>query len=190
MNDLTFSVTREVAMMPLRVTEIRRRLLKGKRAVRYNLRVANNANYLVSDIVVHNSPETQPGGRALKFYASVRLDVRKLESIKASGDEVIGSRVRVRVTKNKVAPPFREAEFDIMYLEGGISKSGEVLDLATELGIIEKRGAFYRYNDGLLGQGRENAKAFLLENRSLRDEIENRVREQYGLPASSVAPGG
>ncbi len=132
--------------------------------------------------VMYGSPETQPGGRALKFYATVRLDVRKLESIKASGDEVIGSRVRVRVTKNKVAPPFREAEFDIMYLEGGISKTGEVLDLATDLGIIEKRGAFYRYNDGLLGQGRENSKGFLLENLALRDEIENKVRERYGLP--------
>ncbi len=189
LGDLKFSVTREEAMLPVRVTEIRRRLIRGKRAVRYNLRVANNANYLVSDIIVHNSPETQPGGRALKFYASVRLDVRKLESIKASGDEVIGSRVRVRVTKNKVAPPFREAEFDIMYLEGGISKSGEVLDLATELGIIEKRGAFYRYNDGLLGQGRENAKAYLMENIAIRDEIENRVREQYGLPTIGGAAG-
>ncbi|MBL8134487.1 MAG: hypothetical protein JNL42_21685 [Anaerolineae bacterium] len=180
--DLDFSFTHEVGAMPLRVTEIRRRLLKGKQAVRYNLQVADNANFLVSDVVVHNSPETQPGGRALKFYASVRLDVRKLESIKGSADEVLGSRVRVRVTKNKIAPPFREAEFDIMFLEGGISKSGEVLDLATDLGIIEKRGAFYRYNDGLLGQGRENAKGYLLENRGIRDEIENKVRAHYGLP--------
>lgn len=132
--------------------------------------------------VMYGSPETQPGGRALKFYSSVRLDVRKLESIKAGGGEVVGNRTRVRVTKNKVAPPFREAEFDIMFLEGGISKSGEVLDLATELAIVEKRGAFYRYNDGLLGQGRENAKMFLAENLPVRDEIENAVREKYGLP--------
>ncbi|MBK8024557.1 MAG: recombinase RecA [Chloroflexi bacterium] len=139
--------------------------------------------------VMYGSPETQPGGRALKFYASVRLDVRKLESIKGGADEVLGSRVRVRVTKNKIAPPFREAEFDIMFLEGGISKSGEVLDLGTDLGIIEKRGAFYRYNDGLLGQGRENAKAYLLENRGLRDEIENKVRQHFGLPVAAAVDG-
>ena len=133
--------------------------------------------------VMYGSPETQPGGRALKFYATIRLDVRKLESIKGSGGEVLGSRTRVRVTKNKVAPPFREAEFDIMFIEGGISKTGEVLDLATDLGIIEKRGAFYRYNDGLLGQGRENSKVYLLENLAIRDEIENKVRVHFGLAA-------
>ena len=132
--------------------------------------------------VMYGSPETTSGGRALKFYASIRLDVRKLESIKASGGEVIGSRTRVRVTKNKVAPPFREAEFDIVFAEGGISKMGEILDLATELGIIEKRGAFFRYNDGLLGQGRENAKQFLHENQAVRDEIEDAVRAHYNLP--------
>ena len=135
--------------------------------------------------VLYGSPETTSGGRALKFYASVRLDVRRTESIKAGGGEVVGSRTRVRVTKNKVAPPFREAEFDIMFLEGGISKSGEILDLATELGIIEKRGAFYRYNDGLLGQGREASKNFLVENSALAEEIEGQVRQHYGLP---VAP--
>ena len=133
--------------------------------------------------VMYGSPETTSGGRALKFYASVRLDVRRQESIKASGGEVVGNRTRVRVTKNKVAPPFREAEFDIMFLEGGISKSGEILDLATELGIIEKRGAFYRYNDGLLGQGREAAKTFLSENTALAEEIESQVRQHYGLAA-------
>ncbi|NUQ04827.1 MAG: hypothetical protein HUU31_13165 [Anaerolineae bacterium] len=181
-SDVSLLPAESFAAMPLQVIEIRRTLFRGEEAVRYNLQVADNANFLVSDVVVHNSPETQPGGRALKFYASVRLDVRKLESIKGSSDEVLGSRVRVRVTKNKIAPPFREAEFDIMFLEGGISKSGEVLDLATDLGIIEKRGAFYRYNDGLLGQGRENAKGYLLENRGIRDEIENKVRAHYGLP--------
>ncbi len=133
-------------------------------------------------LVVHNSPETTSGGKALKFYASVRLDIRRMESIKASGGEVVGNRVRIRVTKNKVAPPFREAEFDIMFLEGGISKNGEVLDLGADLGIVEKRGAFYRYKDGLLGQGRENAKAYLNENRAIRDEIEDAIRTQYGMP--------
>ncbi|MFN8528266.1 MAG: recombinase RecA [Anaerolineae bacterium] len=133
--------------------------------------------------VMYGSPETTPGGRALKFYASVRLDIRKLEQIKAGGGEVVGSRTRIRVTKNKVAPPFREAEFDIMFLEGGISKSGEVLDLAADLGIVEKRGAFFRYKDQLIGQGRENAKQFLLENLPMRDEIEDQIRVHYGLPA-------
>lgn len=140
--------------------------------------------------VMYGSPETQPGGRALKFYASVRLDVRKLESIKAGGGEVVGNRTRVRVTKNKVAAPFREAEFDIMFLEGGVSKSGEVLDLGTDMGIIEKRGAFYRYNDGLLGQGRENAKQFLGENLPVRDEIENAIREKFGLPSAAPEAKG
>ena len=132
--------------------------------------------------VMYGSPETTSGGRALKFYASIRMESRKLESLKNSAGEVMGNRTRVRVTKNKVAPPFREAEFDIMFMEGGISKSGEILDLATELGIIEKRGAFYRYNDGLLGQGRDNAKAFLSENMPIRDEIEDAVRAHYGMP--------
>ena len=133
--------------------------------------------------VMYGSPETTSGGKALKFYASVRLDIRRMESIKAGGGEVVGNRVRIRVTKNKVAPPFREAEFDIMFLEGGISKNGEVVDLAAELGIIEKRGAFYRYKDGLLGQGRENAKAYLGENLSMRDEIEDQIRAQFGMPS-------
>ena len=139
--------------------------------------------------VMYGSPETTPGGRALKFYASVRLDIRKLESIKAGGGEVVGNRTRVRVTKNKVAPPFREAEFDIMFLEGGISKSGEVLDIAADLGIVEKRGAFFRYKDGLIGQGRENAKAFLSENLPMRNEIEDQIRVNYGLSALGGGKG-
>ncbi len=162
---------------------------RTKSMQRFDLEVEGNHTYVVDGVVVHNSPETTSGGRALKFYASVRLDIRRLESIKAGGGEVVGNRVRIRVTKNKVAPPFREAEFDIMFLEGGISKSGEVLDLGSELGIVEKRGAFYRYNDGLLGQGRENAKAYLTENKDVRDEIENAIREQYGMPSlSGVKP--
>jgi recombination protein RecA len=130
--------------------------------------------------VLFGSPETTTGGRALKFYASVRLDIRRIQAIKQGG-EVVGNRTRVRVTKNKVAAPFKEAEFDIMYDEG-VSKEGEILDLGTELDIIEKRGAFYRYNDGLLGQGRENAKQFMRENPAVTDEIEDRIREHFGLP--------
>ena len=131
--------------------------------------------------VMYGSPETQPGGRALKFYASVRLDIRRIQGIKQSGS-TIGNRTRVRVTKNKVAPPFRETEFDIMFYERGISKMGEILDLGTGLEIIEKRGAFFRYNDGLIGQGRENARKFLQENPAIQAAIEDAVRAHYGLP--------
>jgi recombination protein RecA len=126
--------------------------------------------------VVFGNPETTTGGMALKFYASVRLDVRRIQSIKL-GSEIIGNRTRVRVVKNKVAPPFRTAEFDIMYNEG-ISKSGDILDLAAELGIIEKRGSYYSYGDLRLGQGRENAKDFLRENPEMAAEIELGVQQQ------------
>ncbi len=126
--------------------------------------------------VMFGNPETTSGGMALKFYASVRLDVRRIQAIK-SGQEIVGSRTRVRVVKNKVAPPFRTAEFDIMYNEG-ISKSGDLLDLATNLEIVTKRGSFYNYGDIRLGQGRENAKDFLKTNADLADEIELAVRQQ------------
>jgi len=157
----------------------------SKKTHRFDIEVEGNHCYVVDGVVVHNSPETTPGGRALKFYATIRLDIRKLEAIKQGSGEVVGNRTRVRVTKNKVAPPFREAEFDIMFLEGGISKSGEVLDLGADLGIIEKRGAFFRYKDGLIGQGRENAKTFLSENLPMRLEIEDQIRLHYGLAALS-----
>jgi recombination protein RecA len=131
--------------------------------------------------VMFGSPETTSGGRALRFYASMRLDIRRIQSIKR-GEETVGNRTKIRVTKNKVAAPFREAEFDIMFFEGGISKSGEIIDLGVELGIIEKRGAFFRYNDGLLGQGRESAKQFLSENPKVASEIENAIRTHHNLP--------
>src|SRR5512136_1371151 len=124
--------------------------------------------------VMFGNPETTPGGLALKFYASVRLDMRRIQSIKM-GAEIIGNRVRVRVVKNKVAAPFRTAEFDIMYNEG-ISKVGDIIDLATSLEVITKRGAFFSYGDIRLGQGRENAKEFLRQNPELSDEIETAVR--------------
>lgn len=130
--------------------------------------------------VMFGNPETTTGGRALKFYASVRLDIRRIQAIKAGG-EVVGNRTRVRVTKNKIAPPFREAEFDIMYNEG-ISKAGDILDIGTELGVIEKRGAFFRYQGEAIGQGRENAKQFLRENPAIAAQIEDIIREEYGLP--------
>ncbi|MCJ8342842.1 MAG: recombinase RecA [Cetobacterium sp.] len=125
--------------------------------------------------VMFGSPETTTGGRALKFYSSVRLDVRKIDTIK-QGDKVFGSRTRVKVVKNKVAPPFTQCEFDIMYGEG-ISKTGEVLDIATDKEIVKKSGAWYSYNDSKLGQGRENVKQFLNDNKDLLEEIEQKVRE-------------
>ncbi len=138
--------------------------------------------------VMFGNPETTSGGRALRFYASVRIDIRRIQAIK-KGDEVIGNRTRVKITKNKVAPPFRQAEFDLMYGEG-FSKAGDVLDLGTELGFIEKRGAFFRYNDGLIGQGRENAKAYLDENPDLLYELEMLVRNSNALPVVAGSGGG
>ena len=126
--------------------------------------------------IMFGNPETTTGGMALKFYASVRLDVRRIQSIKL-GSEIIGNRTRVRVVKNKVAPPFRTAEFDIMYNEG-ISKVGDLIDLATQMDIISKRGSFYSYGDVRLGQGRENSKDFLRQNPDLAEEIELAIREQ------------
>ncbi len=135
--------------------------------------------------VMFGNPETTTGGMALKFYASVRLDVRRIQAIKV-GQETVGSRTRVRVTKNKVAPPFREAEFDIMYNEG-ISKAGDLIDLGTNLEIINKRGAFYAYGDTRLGQGRENAKQFLKETPELAAEIEAAIRQQV-LAGGAAGP--
>ena len=129
--------------------------------------------------VMFGNPETTTGGNALKFYASVRLDIRRIQAIKA-GNDVVGNRTRVKVKKNKVAPPFTECEFDIMYNEG-ISRSGDVLDLATTYNIVDKRGAYFRYNDVLLGQGRENAKVYLSENLAVLAELERRIRGEARL---------
>jgi recombination protein RecA len=129
--------------------------------------------------VMFGNPETTTGGRALKFYASVRVDIRRIASIK-DGDQIIGGRTRVKVVKNKVAPPFREAEFDVMYGEG-ISREGDLLDLAVEKRIVEKSGAWFAYGGERLGQGRENAKQFLRENPDVRRTIEERVRRELGL---------
>ena len=129
--------------------------------------------------VMFGNPETTTGGRALKFYASVRIDILRIATIK-DGDQVVGGRTRVKVVKNKVAPPFREAEFDIMYGEG-ISREGDLLDLAVEKRIVEKSGAWFAYNGDRLGQGRENAKQFLKENPEIRQTIEDRVRRDLGM---------
>jgi recombination protein RecA len=129
--------------------------------------------------VMFGSPETTPGGRALKFYSSVRLDIRRIESIK-DGPEVVGNRVRVKVVKNKTAPPFKQAEFDIMYGQG-ISREGSVLDVGVEMGIIKKSGAWFTYEGEQLGQGRENVKKFLTENVDLMVEISEKIKDASGL---------
>lgn len=129
--------------------------------------------------VMFGSPETTTGGRALKFYSSVRMDVRRIESLKQAG-EVVGNRTRIKVVKNKIAPPFKEAEFDIMFGQG-ISREGDILDLAAGCNVVNKSGAWYAYNNEKIGQGRENAKQFLKENTAIRDEIEAKVRAHYNL---------
>jgi len=134
--------------------------------------------------VMFGNPETTTGGRALKFYASVRLDMRRVESIKV-GQEVVGNRVRVRVVKNKVAPPFKVAEFDIMYDEG-ISKVGNIIDLAVEMELVSKRGSYYSYGDLRLGQGRENTKLYLKENPNLIEELEAGIRAAVGIETSPI----
>src|SRR3954469_9799492 len=136
--------------------------------------------------VMFGSPETTPGGRALKFYSSVRLDIRRIESIK-DGVEVVGNRTRVKVVKNKVAPPFRQAEFDIMYGKG-ISREGSLLDIGVDLGIVNKSGAWYTYDGEQLGQGKENAKTFLAEHPEVMMEVSERIRVESGIGASGPAP--
>ncbi|MFQ7491943.1 MAG: recombinase RecA [Lachnospiraceae bacterium] len=138
--------------------------------------------------VMFGNPETTTGGRALKFYSSVRLDVRRIESLKQSG-EVTGNRTRVKVVKNKIAPPFKEAEFDIMFGEG-ISQEGDILDLAANVNIVVKSGAWYAYEGNKIGQGRENAKQYLKDNPEICKEIENKVREHYGLQGVEKAEEG
>ncbi|MDQ0245761.1 protein RecA [Bacillus fengqiuensis] len=131
-------------------------------------------------------PETTPGGRALKFYSTIRLEVRRAEQLK-QGNDIVGNKTKVKVVKNKVAPPFRVAEVDIMYGEG-VSKEGEILDMGTELDIVQKSGSWYSYNEERLGQGRENAKQFLKENPDVRLEIALQIREHYGLDKDGEAP--
>jgi len=137
--------------------------------------------------IMFGNPEVTPGGRALKFYASIRLDVRRVEPLK-QGTEIVGNRTRVKVLKNKVAPPFREAEFDIMYGKG-ISRVGDILDLAAALDIVNKSGAWYSYGEVRLGQGRENAKDYLTEHPELADELEMKVRTAKGLVKAEEVQG-
>jgi recombination protein RecA len=136
--------------------------------------------------VMFGNPETTPGGRALKFYSSVRLDVRRVDSIK-QGSDVVGNRVRVKVVKNKVAPPFRQVEFDHMYAEG-ISREGGLLDVGLEMGLVEKSGAWFTYGTARLGQGRENAKEFLRQNPDVREELERQIRESVAAFRAETSP--
>jgi recombination protein RecA len=138
--------------------------------------------------VMYGSPETTTGGNALKFYASVRLDIRRIGAIK-DRDEVIGNQTRVKVVKNKVAPPFKQVEFDIMYGEG-ISKAGELVDLGVKAGVVEKSGAWFSFDSQRLGQGRENAKLFLKQNPDAAEKIEQAIRENAGLIAERILENG
>jgi recombination protein RecA len=174
-------VRQELVPMPITNISVKP---KTRSMHRFDIEVEGTHNYFVDGVMVHNSPETTPGGRALKFYSSVRLDIRRIESIK-DGAEVVGSRTRVKVVKNKVAPPFRQAEFDIMYGKG-ISREGSLLDLGVEMSIVKKSGAWFTYEGEQLGQGRENAKAFLQQNPEIMVEISERVRQQAGLSGGVV----
>jgi recombination protein RecA len=149
---------------------------------RFDLEIEGNHTYLVDGVVVHNSPETTTGGRALKFYASIRLDIRRQDAIK-QGTESLGVRTKVKVVKNKLAPPFREAEFDVLYGEG-ISKAGSVLDAGVDHGLIEKSGTWYTYKSERIGQGRENAKKWLQENAATLADLEAKLRDALGLRAA------
>jgi recombination protein RecA len=171
--DATSQITTKA--VPLPITDIY--IKPETRGVnRFDLEVEGNHSYVVDGVVVHNSPETTTGGQALKFYASVRLDIRRIETLK-QGQEAIGSRSRVKVIKNKVAPPFRSAEFDIMN-NNGISREGNIIDVGVEMNIIRKSGAWFYLGEDRLGQGRENVKEFLRENPALTDEIERLIKAQ------------
>ena len=146
---------------------------------RFDIEVEGSHNYFVDGVMVHNSPETTSGGKALKFYASVRLDVRRIETLK-DGTDAVGNRTRVKVVKNKMSPPFKVAEFDILY-GIGISREGSLIDLGVEQGIVRKSGAWYTYEGDQLGQGKENARNFLRENPDLANEIEKRIKEKLGV---------
>jgi recombination protein RecA len=155
---------------------------------RFDIEVEGNHNYFVDGVMVHNSPETTSGGKALKFYASIRLDIRRIETLK-DGQDAVGNRTRVKVVKNKVSPPFKVAEFDILYGHG-ISREGSLIDLGVEQGIVRKSGAWYTYDGDQLGQGKENARNFLRDNPDLANGIEKKIKEKLGVGAKVDAEAG
>jgi recombination protein RecA len=169
-------------LMPLPILSIKSQVPTAGRDHRYDIEVEGTHNYFADGVMVHNSPETTTGGRALKFYSSVRLDVRRIETLK-DGTDMVGNRTRVKVVKNKVAPPFKQAEFDIMYGKG-ISREGGLIDVGVEAGIIRKAGAWYTYEGDQLGQGKENSRSFLQDNPDLANEIEKKILEKLGVGAS------
>ncbi|NES12835.1 recombinase RecA [Micromonospora sp. PPF5-17] len=181
-------VPAELMPVPARIIDVRVKP-KTRSMNRFDIEVEGNHNYFVDGVMVHNSPETTTGGRALKFYASVRLDVRRIESLK-DGTDVVGNRTRVKVVKNKVAAPFKQAEFDIMYGKG-ISREGSLIDVGVEQAIIRKSGAWYTYDGDQLGQGKEKAREFLRENPDVAAEIEKKILEKLGVgTGAGDAAGG
>jgi recombination protein RecA len=171
--------------VPARVVDVR--VKPPTRSMhRYDIEVEGSHNYLADGVVVHNSPETTSGGKALKFYASIRLDVRRIETLK-DGQDAVGNRTRVKVVKNKVAPPFKQAEFDIMWGHG-ISREGSLIDMGVDHGIVRKAGAWYTYDADQLGQGKENSRAFLCDNPDLANEIEKKIKEKLGIGPQVDAP--
>jgi recombination protein RecA len=180
-------VEAELRPVPARIIDVRVKP-RTRSMNRFDIEVEGNHNYLVDGVLVHNSPETTTGGRALKFYSSVRLDVRRIESLK-DGSDVVGNRTRVKVVKNKVAAPFKQAEFDIMYGQG-ISREGSLIDVGVEQSIIRKAGAWYTYDGDQLGQGKENARNFLRENPDVAAEIEKRIKEKLGVGVGQADDAG
>jgi recombination protein RecA len=177
----------ELRPVPARILDVRVKP-KTRSMDRFDIEVEGNHNYFVDGVMVHNSPETTTGGKALKFYASVRLDVRRIESLK-DGTDVVGNRTRVKVVKNKVASPFKQAEFDIMYGKG-ISREGSLIDVGVEQSIIRKSGAWYTYDGDQLGQGKENARNFLKENPDVAAEIEKKILEKLGVGQANDEASG
>jgi len=181
----------DLVLQPARILDIHVKP-RTRSMNRYDIEVEGNHNYFVDGVMVHNSPETTSGGKALKFYASIRLDIRRIETLK-DGTDAVGNRTRVKVVKNKVSPPFKVAEFDILYGHG-ISREGSLIDLGVEQGIVRKAGAWYTYDGDQLGQGKENARNFLRDNPDLADGIEKKIKEKLGvgakLDAEAGQPGG
>jgi hypothetical protein len=182
--------TREIdEAIPCEIFECREKFIDGKLGVRYNVEVKDNANFLLaSGAIVHNSPETTSGGRALKFFSSIRIDIRRKDQIKTPEGKVIGNRTKIKVVKNKVAPPFTECEFDIMYDEG-ISASGSLLDLGIEHKVLEKKGAWITYQGELVGQGRDAAKQAIREKPEFAEKIKKAILEKVNVTGGTVVTG-
>jgi len=178
-------VEAELRPVPARILDIRVKP-RTRSMHRFDIEVDGTHNYFVDGVMVHNSPETTSGGKALKFYASIRLDVRRIETLK-DGTEAVGNRVRVKVVKNKMSPPFRQAEMDLMF-GTGISREGGLIDVGVEHGFVKKSGAWYTYEGDQLGQGKENARAFMRDNPDLTDELEKKIKEKLGIGARIDAP--